>query len=276
MAITILDAEDTSGGPTGTGNLQTFIIATVDGALALTLIAEEAVVANADDTLASVNGQITGDSGIVRTINAVVYPFHWRLFANGATLAQVFQFLQHELRRATDIDGGNGIERGDITDALMTFASPNGVTLDLFPDNLSTGELNNVTYTDLSGDARNNAFLVGVLFDMNANFLGSAANRLTAYFSTNPGGNFGTNDAIIVEDDLGSPMDFSDITVDQQTTFDYTNNSQGGRTPGTDAAITVVALGDDGAQHVIATALLAQVNSITITVPNPLERNYLS
>lgn len=274
MALTVVAAEDTTGGPTGTGNLQTFIIATVDTATEITLIAEEAVVDNLADTTASVNGNITGDSGIVRTINGTAYPFHWRLFANGGTLQQVFQFLQHELRRATDIDAGSGTERGDITDLLMTFASPNGVTLDLFPVNLATSELNNVTYTDISADTRSNAFLVGVLFDMNANFLGSTANRLTAYFTTNPGGNFGTNSAIIVDDDLNVDMDFLNITVDQQSTFDYTNNAQGGRTPDSDAGITVVAIGDDGAQHVLVTTTITRINSITISVPNPLERNF--
>ena len=236
----------------------------------MTLIAEETLTADTVDTTAVLNGEY----GIIRTINSINYPFHWRLRANGGALSDVFQFLQRELRRATDIDGGNGSERGDITDLLMTFASPNGVTLDLFPDSLSTAELNNVTYNDMSGDARNNAFLVGVLFDMNANFLGSNSNRLTAYFTSVPSGDFGTNAAIIVNDEAASPMDFLDIAVDQQTTFDYTNNNQGGRTPGTDAAITVVALGDDGAQHILATALLTQVNSITVTVPNPLDRNY--
>lgn len=265
MAFTIAAAEDPA-------NVGTFIIDTVT-ALALTLIAEESLTTNVDDTVA-INGALTGDTGIVRTINGVDYPFHWRLFANGATLGQCHQFLSRELRRATDIDGGTGLSRGDITDLLMTFVSPNGVTLDLFPDNLSTTELNNVTYTDVSGEARNNAFLVGLIFDVNVNLISSAFKRLTAYFLSVPSGDFGSNTAVIVDDADGVDMDFTTILDDIQTTFDYTNNSQGGRAPGTDAAIIVVALGTDLAQHILVTQLITRVNSITVSVQPNLERNY--
>ena len=146
----------------------------------------------------------------------------------------------------------------------MTYVAPNGTTLDLFPDDLSTGELNNVTYVDISGDSRNNAFSVGVTFQVNANLIGSTTKRLVAYFTTNPAGNFGSNNAVIVDDALGADMDFSVITGDIQTTFDYTNNAQGGRTPDTDADITVVALGDDLAQHVLVTATITKVNAVTV------------
>jgi hypothetical protein len=69
-------------------------------------------------------------------------------------------------------------------------------------------------------------------------------------------------------------MNFTTITADIQTTFDYTNNAQGGRTPNTDAGITVVAIGDNGATHVLVTATITRTNSITISIPNLLERNY--
>jgi hypothetical protein len=246
------------------------ILGAAPAALLLTLIAEETLTADVVDTTAVLNGEY----GIIRTINAIKYPFHWRLFANGATLAQVFQFIQRELRRATDIDGGSATARGDITDLLMSFVSPNGTTTDLFPDDLSTAELNNVTYQDISGDSRNNAFLVGITFDVNANLISSANKRLVAYFTSVPSGNFGTNDAVIVDDDQAADMDWTAIAGDIQTTFDYTNNSQGGRTPDTDAAITVVALGDDLAQHVLVTALIEKKNAVVVAVQPPLERNF--
>jgi len=69
-------------------------------------------------------------------------------------------------------------------------------------------------------------------------------------------------------------MDFTTITADIQTTFDYTNNNQGGRTPDTDANITVVALGDDLAQHILVTQTITKQNSIVVSVQPTLERNY--
>ena len=266
-AIRILAAEDP-------GNVGSFIVGTpTPTATVLTLILSESVTTNTDDDTA-VNANVTGEYGIIRTINLVKYPFHWRLFANGATLAQMFQFLQRELRRTTDIDGGNGTERGDITDLLMTFASPNGTALDLYPDNLATADSNNVTFRDLTGDDRTNAFIVGITLDVNANLISSATKRLTMYFTTNPGGDFGTNGAIIVDDKDGVDINFTAIAGDIQTSFDYTNNAQGGRTPDTNAGVTVVALGDDLAQHILAVATLTKVNSLTIAVQPALERNY--
>jgi len=240
----------------------------------VTLILEEAMTANADDTDAAVNGVITGDSGIVRSINSVNYPFHWRLFTNGGDLSEIWQFIQLQLRREYDIDGGAGSERGDITDALMTFVSPNGVMLDCFPDDLASTDLNNVTYTDISDDLRNNAWLVGLTFVVNTNLINSTNKRLAVYFTTNPGGNFGTNNAIIVDDYLAVDMDWTVIAGNKTATFDYTNNAQGGRTPDTNAAITVVALGDDEAVHILLTETIEKVNSKTITVSPALERNF--
>lgn len=266
MALTIASAEDA-------GNVGTFIIGTVDSATLITLITSESMTTNTDDDTA-VNGQVTGNTGVVRAINSVSYPFHWRLFAHGGNLSQVFQFIQRELRRATDIDAGSGTSRGDVTALLMTYVSPNGVTLDMFPDNLSTGELNNVTYTDLSADTRNNAFLVGITLDVNQSLIDSATSRLTVFFTTNPAGNFGSNSAVVVNDSAASPMNFTAIGSDIQTTFDYTNNAQGGRTPDTNAAVTVVAIGDDLAQHILVEQTITKINSVTIVVAPPLERNY--
>lgn len=267
MVITISNAEDTA-------NIGSFTIGdTTPSATVVTVIASDAFTVNATDTTA-LNSVFSGDKGIVRSINSVNYTFHWRLYANGATLAQCFQFIQRELRRATDIDGGSGAERGDVTDLLMDFVSPNGTTLDLFPDDLSTAELNNVTYQDIAVADRNNAFLVGITFDVNANVISSTTKRLTAYFTSVTDGNFGSNTAVIVDDKDGVDMDYTTIVADITTTFDYTNNAQGSRTPDQDATITVIAIGDDLAQHILATATITKVNSIVVSVQPALERNY--
>ena len=266
-SIRILAAEDA-------GNVQWMIVGTpTPTATVLTLIATESVTTNTDDDTA-VNANVIGEYGIIRTINLVKYPFHWRLFAHGGTLSQVFQFLQRELRRTTDIDGGSGTERGDITDLLMSFASPTGTTLDLYPDDLATSESNNVTFRDLTGDDRTNAFIVGITLDVNANLINSASKRITMYFTTNPAGNFGSNGAVIVDDKDGVDINYTAISGDIQTSFDYTNNAQGGRTPDTNADVTVVAIGDDLAQHILVTATITKVNSIVIAAGPVLERNF--
>ncbi len=278
MAVIITDAEDAA-------NIRGFVIGdTVPSATVATLIASEVVTANATDTVA-LNAVVIGDIGIVRSINGVNFPFHWRLFAHSGTQAQVFQFLQHQLRREYDIDGSTGVERGDITDLLMEFVSPNGITLDLFPDQLAVTELNNIRYRDISGGFLNssesvgardraNAFLVGLTFVPNADLINSAVKRLTMYFLSVPSGAFDANTAIIIDDDVGTDIDFTVISGNIQATYDYTNNSQGGRTPGTDAAYVLVAYGTDLAQAIQLTGTIDQVNAITIPVSPPTEFNY--
>jgi hypothetical protein len=57
-------------------------------------------------------------------------------------------------------------------------------------------------------------------------------------------------------------------------TYNYAGNVDGGRTADTDAAITLVALGLEKAQYATAASTITKVNSVTVPVSNPLERNY--
>jgi len=284
MALTVLDAEDA-------GNIGTFVIDTA-ATTVLTMIAEEALVANTADTTMRLAGNMTGETGIVRTLNNVDYPFHWRLFGNGGSLAECYQFIQRQLRRGevtrgggteapTDVDFGTDVNRGDVTDLLLTFVSPNGTGLDMFIDNLLGTEANNSTFVDLTGDSRNFAFIAGVTINLNQNLLDDGAgtgfdiNKVVVFFTSVTGGDFGTNAAIIVNDSFASPMTFSNqATSPISTTFDYTNNAQGSRTPGTDAGITIVGIGLDSAQYVQVTGTITQVNENTFTLVSALERNF--
>jgi len=60
-----------------------------------------------------------------------------------------------------------------------------------------------------------------------------------------------------------------------QFTFDYDNNTQRGTTSkGTDAPITVVAIGLDTAQYVITTATIERSKANNVSLVAALERNY--
>jgi hypothetical protein len=56
--------------------------------------------------------------------------------------------------------------------------------------------------------------------------------------------------------------------------FDYDNNVQGGRTAGTNADITAVALGLSTGQYVKATGTIAKSKANSVSLVAPLERNY--
>jgi hypothetical protein len=282
MAVTVVGAANA-------GNVGTFIIDSV-GTTVLTLIASETL--TAEGTGASVT--LDGEVGFVRTMNNVDYPFNWRMFGNGGTLAQCFQWIQRELRRgragdsntaiAEDIDEATATARGDISDLLMSFASPTGIALNMTIDDVSVSDLNNITQQDLSGDNRNNAFLAGLTITLNSNItddVPSVGTNKVVVFFTDPnltpddGDEFGSNGAIIVQDNASANMEFADRSVTPlEFTFDYDNNAQGGRTPATDAAITIVCIGQTSAQYVQTTGNILRQNTNTFALVAALERNF--
>jgi len=276
-------------GATNAGNNGTFIVDTVT-ASTLTLIASETLTVEG----AGASITVTGEVGFVRTLNNVDFPFNWRLLSNGATLAQAFQFIQRELRRGRagdtntaideDIDEANPVTRGDVGDLLMIFASPTATALSMTIDDVDVSELNNLTEQDLSGDNRNFAFLAGVTITLNSNITDDVpsvgTNRIVVFFTDadevgDNGDEFGSNGAIIVQDNTSTDMSATDqSTTPLQFTFDYDNNAQGGRTPATDANVTIVCIGESSAQYSQVTGVIQRQNNNTFALVAALERNF--
>lgn len=212
--------------------------------------------------------------GFIRSIGGIDYSFNWRLFGNGGTLAQCFQFLQRELRRATDIDGANTLSRGDITDLLMSFASPNATSLNLFIDDVNSAELNNLTQQDSTDTNRNYPFLVTLRISLNNNITSSSNNKIVVFFRDAVEGNndrlgFGTPNAVIVQTNQNSDMSAINQTSSPlDFTYDYT---AGGNV---DRDITVVCITDNNGQYVQANSVITESNVVNISLVAGLERNY--
>lgn len=212
---------------------------------------------------------------------ADIFPFEWRLFGNDQGLATAFQYVQLQLRKNSDIDLSQNSNIGQVTDLLMSFVSPNGTGLNLYIDDLVSNEINNATFQDATATNRNNPFTSGVAISLNANLLNDSANNRIVVFFDDPDGTpstgdeYGTPGAVIVNDSLGSPMNFSNQgTSPINTDFDYDGNNQGGRTPGTDADCTVVGIGLTNAQFVLATFTIKKQNNNPVSLVSALERNY--
>lgn len=259
-----------------TSNNGTYIIDTVSTTV-LTLIASDALVA--EGPLAA-TATLNGEVGFVRTLNQVDYPFSWRLFGNGGTLNQAFEFIQKELRRTGDIDEANATARGDVTDLLMAYATPTGTGLDMFIDDLASSDINNATFEDVTGSSRNFAFIAGLTINLNDNLVSSSSAKVVVFFTNddagaNAGNDFNTPTAIIVQDVNNSNMESTTLTSTLSYNFDYDNNAQrGGGSAGTDVPITIVAIGTDTAQYVQATGTILRQNNNTFALVSALERNY--
>lgn len=77
---------------------------------------------------------------------------------------------------------------------------------------------------------------------------------------------FDTDDAIIVNDDTGTPITGTITQVNEPFTFAYDTNNQGGRTPGTDAPVTIVAQGLEDSKWVEANFTIPRQTGLSFPV----------
>jgi len=279
--VEIGDVVDVDGSTSNDGR---FTVATVT-ALVLTLVAASG--ANAADSVTPevVSGGLGTGLTIVRnfkrTINGVVYGFGWRVFGQDTTLANVYQFIQHQLRQTTDIDYGPGISRGDVTDLLMTFASPTGTTINMYIDNLTAVDINSVTFQDATENGRQEAFVAAGTISFNINLQNDASAEYTMFFTNDNAGDdldqdYGTPDAIIVQNAINVDIAGSiGGSPSVSFTYDYDGNVQrGSGSSGTDAPVTIVAIGLATAQFVRVDGTIERTKTNNFSLVSALERVY--
>jgi len=223
------------------------------------------------------------DSPVTRTIGSSDYEFDIIIDAdvsddgNLPTAEQIYEFVQWSLRQDSDIDAGDGVVIGKTANALLKFVGDTLVTSQgVFIDNFSETDINRIEFYDIDNNKRVFPFVAAGSINFNENLVQDSGAIYRMFFTDANGNNFGDSDAIIVQDNNGNDI-AGDVTGSQvQFTFDYDGNTQGGRTPGTDAPITVVAIGLDKAQYVKATGVIARTNANSISLVASLERNYLN
>ena len=207
-----------------------------------------------------------------RTIGGVTYNFNVIVDGNGGTTQQIYEFVQYSLRQATDIDDGAGTQVGQLADSLMSFAGDTlKTTTGVAIDDFQASDRNNLIFTDTGGTERTFPFLATGTISFNANLVNDSDSIYRMFFTSG----FNTGSAILVDDNSGTDISgsvggASSVAFD----FDYDGNTQGGRTAGTDADVTVVAIGLGTAQYVSATATLTRATGQNISLVAPLERNY--
>lgn len=222
-----------------------------------------------------------------KAMGASNYDFGVVVDGNNGTARQVYEFLQYQLRQDTNINAGTDDINGLLADAMAVFVGDRLDTLfvsnvaggggGVFIDELNPVSINNVRYIDNQGTYRTFPFVAAGSINFSDTLVADPDAVYRMFFSATPGGNFGSVDAIIVEDAEGNPIagDVSGAT-NVSFTFDYDGNTQGGRTPESDANVTVVAIGLENAQYVLATGTIARSTANSITLVSPLERNYSS
>jgi len=230
----------------------------------------------ASDSTISTTAPYTGMSitygAVTRSIGGVSYNFNIIVDGNNGSTQQIYEFVQYSLRQATDIDDGAGTQVGFLANDLMKFEGDTlKTTTGVAIDNFQAGDRNNLVFKDTGGTDRTFPFLATGTLSFNANLVGDSSAIYRMFFTSG----YGTGSAILVDDNSGTDISgnvggLSGIAFD----FDYDGNTQGGRTAGTDANVTVVAIGLNTASFVSATATIGRSTGQNISLVAPLERNY--
>jgi hypothetical protein len=150
------------------------------------------------------------------------------------TLLQIYNWVQNELRKSTNINVSPGDEStiGELTDLLVQFVGATLKTIrqsdndGVFIDGVGSTELNNVEFVDNNGTAKTFPFKVGVNLDFNSNILNDPNSKYFLFYTTNTGGNFGTGDAVAVTDDSAGEVS-GDVHDTAATPGDYTGAISG-------------------------------------------------
>lgn len=190
---------------------------------------------------------------------------------------QIYEKIQYLLRQNSDIDAGSGTVTGKTADALLTFVGSTLVTSPgVFIDDFDSNFTNSIEFFDYGGVKRTNPFVAAGNLQLNANLVSDGNAKYWMFFTTLPGaGNdFGESGAVIVQDSLGADITGTVAGATVPWTFNYDSNNQGGRTPGTDADVTVVAIGLTTGQYVSTTATITRTTGQNISLVASLERNY--
>lgn len=207
-----------------------------------------------------------------------------------ATLQQIYTKIQYQLRQNSDINGL--VSAGDVVGKTAVqqlnfvgsslkagfFAPTNtngggtGVTIMGF----SALDVNSFTSYDNTAAARDYPYSSAGALNSNANLTSASTGYYRMYFTTNPAGNYGTATAVTVNDASGLPIAGTISAGVINFTFDWTGNVQGGRTGAVDAAVTIVAGNAGKAKPVVATGLLGQSKSISISLVAETDRAYIA
>lgn len=222
-----------------------------------------------------------------------------------ASAEEIFAFERAQLVRSTNINDPDALLTGEaaitiagqLADPLLSIASvgntlfsltqpsnPGGDGNGVHVDNFAATDRNRVRFRDNDDDERSFPFVATGRLDFNANLSTDTSARYDVFISNDDAGDdlgrdFGTSLTLILNDAAG-PAAISGSVPQQgggsSVSFDvdYDGNVQrGAASAGTDIPITIVAMGFDTAQYVVATGTVTRAENQVFSLVAALERN---
>lgn len=240
-----------------------------------------------DATTITVTGTIASGSNLSFTV-APASPA-W------ATLKEIYTKIQYLLRQASNINDATGSVNGTTASLLLNFVGPSlkcGFYAPTNPQGGGTGvlvqgiqaaDINSIVFYDNSAVSREYPYASAGTLNFNAALVNGGAGYYRMFFTNDDppgddnGYDYGTPDAITVNDKDGNPIAGTISAASIPFTYDYTGNIQRGTGSGnSDAPVTVVAGNPGYAKPVVATGTISQSKGITIVLTAETDRAYIA
>lgn len=205
--------------------------------------------------------------------------------SGAANTSEIYTAIQYKLRFDVDIDEDvTGEVYGKTANALLSFVGDTLVTANgVYIESFAADDTNSITFNDGTGSAAQFPFVATLTVNFGTNLQGDQyAKYWVFYADTDGAGNnaYGTTDAILVDDNDNNDMTGSvnpawpTQRASVTHTFNYDNNTQGGRTANTIANIVAVGIGLSTGQYVSANSAISRTTTNSVTLTAALERNY--
>jgi len=239
-----------------------------------------------DATTITVTGTIASGSDI---------SFTAFLAAPEATdLDEIYTKIQYQLRQDSDINEITGTVTGATAGLLLNFvgptlncgfytpANPNGGGTGVLIQGFKSADINSIVFYDNTETAREYPYASAGTLNFNAILTEGSTGYYRMYFTNDDapgddnGYDYGTEDAITVNDADDNPITGTITSAGIEFTYDYTNNIQrGSSSGGSNAPITVVAGNAGESKPVVATGTITASKAISVTLTAEKDRAYL-
>lgn len=236
-----------------------------------------------------------------RQIGSSYYAFNRLISGSNGTDQQIYNWVEYKLRTpgninttgsATANQRNTNIISGSVAELLLEYV---GDTLKTKPGvyiyDFNPASTNNIKFRDITVNGggvssltgipvttteRSFPFVAGGNINFSANLVAEpdVDTKYAMYFDSTPTGGFDSANAVLVKNNAGVGISGSINASSIPFDFDYDFNTQGGRTAGTDAAVSIVAQGLNGATWVLTTYTITRAAGQSVTVNADDERNY--
>jgi hypothetical protein len=217
-----------------------------------------------------------------KTIGTTVYPFRTIIEGANATLEEIYTKVQYLLRQNANINSGVGIVTGKTANELCYFVGDTLYTTQgVFIENIQANDLNRIIFLPQTGTTAQYPYVSAGTLQSNSFLTQGSTGYYIMYFlnddaGSNLGYDYGTANAITVNDSNGNPISGATTSASITFTYDYDGNDQRGIvSKETDAPVVVVAGNKGIAKPVVASGTITRSKGISISLVAEQDRAYV-